>query len=100
MMMEHDPGPMPETLAPETLKLLHTALGGYVSSSTDAEDLRAALHTVAAEARAKRMLPEQLLVTLKDTWYGLPNVRSISQSDEQVRLLQSAVTMCIKEYYR
>ena len=45
------------------------------------------------------MLPEQLLVVLKDIWSGLPEVRSMTNSREQIRLLQRVVTMCIKEYY-
>ena len=40
-----------------------------------------------------------LLVLLKDVWGGLPEVRSMSDSREQIRLLQRVVTMCIKEYY-
>ena len=33
-----------------------------------------------AEARAKQMLPEQLLVVLKDIWYALPAVRAIDDA--------------------
>ena len=40
------------------------------------------------------------VIALKDVWYGLPSVRAMQQTDEQVRLLQRVVTMCIKEYYR
>ena len=45
------------------------------------------------------MLPEQLLGVLKSMWHSLPSVRAISDSSDQVRLLQRVVTMCIKEYY-
>jgi hypothetical protein len=54
---------------------------------------------MAAEAREKTVLPEQLLVVLKDVWYSLPGVQEMSDTTEQVRLLQRAVTMCIREYY-
>jgi hypothetical protein len=40
-----------------------------------------------------------LLITLKETWNALPEVRSMNDSREQVRLLQRVVTMCIREYY-
>jgi hypothetical protein len=45
------------------------------------------------------MLPEQLLVVLKGVWNGLPEVRTMSDSSQQMRLMQRVVTMCIKEYY-
>ena len=40
-----------------------------------------------------------LLVVLKDVWYSLPNVAAMRDPAEQVRLLQRAVTICIKGYY-
>jgi hypothetical protein len=54
---------------------------------------------MAGEARARSILPEQLLVVLKDVWSSLPEVRSTHESREQISLLQRVVTMCIKEYY-
>jgi len=54
---------------------------------------------MAAEAHAQAMLPEQLLVLLKDIWYSVPGVSAIRETTDQVRLLQRVVTMCIKEYY-
>jgi hypothetical protein len=62
-------------------------------------ELRAALRALAAEARAKSVLPESLLVALKDIWYGLPNLSAARAHTEQLHLLQRLVTMCIKEYY-
>ena len=54
---------------------------------------------MSAEARERAILPEQLLVVLKDVWGTLPEVRAMTDAGEQVRLLQRVVTMCIKEYY-
>jgi hypothetical protein len=54
---------------------------------------------MAREARDTAMPPEQLLVVLKDVWYSLPVVRQPKTPEDQVRLLQRVVTMCIKEYY-
>jgi hypothetical protein len=36
---------------------------------------------------------------LKDVWGTLPEVRAMTDTGAQVRLLQRVVTMCIKEYY-
>ena len=102
MMMAQDSSPPPsEWLAKETLQRATRALSEYLKDSeAGASGLRDALDVMAAEARSKKMLPEQLLVVLKDIWYGLPEVRGIEDSGEQIRVLQRVVTMCIKEYYR
>jgi len=102
MMMAHDSGPPPVTgLAEETVERARAALSHYLENADVAgEELRSALDAMASEARAKSMLPEQLLVVLKDVWYALPAVRSLDDSAAQIRLLQRVVTMCIKEYYR
>lgn len=102
MMMAHNSSPPPAAgLAEETVARARLALSQYLEDTdTHADTLRDALDEMAAEARAKSMLPEQLLVVLKDIWYALPAVRALEDSGAQIRLLQRVVTMCIKEYYR
>jgi hypothetical protein len=99
MMMAYDSTPNPAILAAETVEALRAALVQYVDAPSRGDALRLALQQMAAEAHAKSMLPEQLLIVLKDIWYSLPGVRSMSEPAEQVRLLQRVVTMCIREYY-
>jgi hypothetical protein len=102
MMMAHDSSPPPAPgLAEETVARARVALSGYLEDSeVHGQDLRDALNQMADEAREKKMLPEQLLVVLKDIWYALPAVRAVEDSTAQIRMLQRVVTMCIKEYYR
>jgi hypothetical protein len=102
MMMAHDSSPPPAAgLAEETVARARVALARYLDDSeAGGSDLRDALDAMATEARSKSMLPEQLLVVLKDVWYALPAVRSLDDSGAQIRMLQRVVTMCIKEYYR
>src|SRR5687768_6200456 len=102
MMMAHDSSPPPTAaLDEETVARARVALSNYLEDSDAAgPELRNALDAMATEARAKSMLPEQLLVVLKDIWYALPAVRALEDSGAQIRLLQRVVTMCIKEYYR
>jgi hypothetical protein len=102
MMMAHDPSSPPAAgLAEDTVAQARGALSRYLEDSeANGDELRGALDLMAAEARAKSMLPEQLLVVLKDIWYGLPAVRALDDSGAQIRMLQRVVTMCIKEYYR
>jgi hypothetical protein len=102
MMMAHDSSPPPAAgLDQETVERARLALSEYLMDPEgQGETLRVSLDEMAAEARRKSMLPEQLLVVLKDIWYGLPAVRAIDDASAQIRLLQRVVTMCIKEYYR
>ena len=102
MMMAHDSSPPPAAgLAEETVARARAALSHYLEDSeAGGDELRQTLDAMATEARSKSMLPEQLLVVLKDVWYALPAVRSLDDSGAQIRLLQRVVTMCIKEYYR
>jgi hypothetical protein len=98
-MMAHDSTPGHGALATETIEAVRSALAVYVAAPSDGDSLRQALDGMAAEAREKSILPEQLLVVLKDVWYSLPSVRAMREPTDQVRLLQRVVTMCIQEYY-
>ena len=98
-MMAHDSSRPSSRLDDESLNSVRLALRGYLQDSRDPSALQASLLLVATEARARDILPEHLLVILKETWSSLPEVRAISDAGEQVRLLQRVVTMCIREYY-
>lgn len=100
MMMAYDSSQTPPSrLTDATIDAVRAALRAYLSNSESSAVLQGALLSMASEARAKSMLPEQLLVVLKDLWNGLPEVRATSDTQEQTRLMQRVVTMCIKEYY-
>ena len=100
MMMAHDSSPPPSSrLDDELLTAVRVALRGYVSGAEHASALQASLLLVATEARARDILPEQLLVRLKEAWSSLPEVRAMRDAQQQARLLERVVTMCIREYY-
>src|SRR5688572_15127614 len=100
MMMAHDSIPTPPSgLAEETTEAVRAALVRYLRAPSNPTDLRTALNRMAEEARNKAILPEHLLVTLKHLWTSLPEVRAVADADEQTRMLQRVVTMCIREYY-
>lgn len=99
-MMAHDPGLPPSSpLDDHSLNSVRLALRAYLQDSEDPGAIQAALLQLATEARARNILPEQLLVTLKDLWSTLPEVRAMTDATHQVRLLQRVVTLCIREYY-
>ena len=89
----------PSRLEDATVNAVRDSLRRYLADSSDPVALQRALLRLSAEAHDKNLHAEQLLVQLKDIWYALPEVRTMTDTTEQVRLLQRAVTMCIKEYY-
>lgn len=100
MMMAFDSSQTPPTLLDEgTVSEVRTALRAYIADSAQPAPLQRALVVLADEARAKAMLPEHLLMVLKDMWHGLPEVRAMQDGSEQVRMLQRIVSMCIRQYY-
>jgi len=100
MMMAHDSSPTPPGgLAEDTIDAVRSALAHYLRAPGNPVQLRAALNRMADEARTKAILPEHLLITLKQLWTSLPEVRAVGDANEQTRMLQRVVTMCIREYY-
>ena len=99
MMMAHDSTPNRPTLDATSVEALESALQKYLVDAAEVATLQPALQRIAAEAREKKMLAEQLLVLLKDIWFRLPQVRKTPVGEQQTRMLQSVVTLCIREYY-
>src|SRR5258708_20232886 len=100
MMMAHDAGtPPPSPLADETIAALKDALRRYLSDGQSPSPLQTALMLAAREAHANHILPEQLLVPLKDLWSSLPQARAMSAPTEQVRLLHPHVTPVFHHYH-
>ena len=98
-MMAHDSSQPPSRLDDALFDDVRLALRAYLQDSTDSSALQASLVVLATEARARDILPEQLLVKLKEIWSTLPEVRAMTDASHQVRLLQRVVTLCIREYY-
>ncbi|MDB4899090.1 MAG: hypothetical protein JWN53_898 [Gemmatimonadetes bacterium] len=100
MMMAFDSSKTPPSrLDDETIDAVRVALRAYLADPTEPSSLQRALLSMATEARAKSIPPEQLLIALKEVWGSLPEVRTMSDTNRQTTLLQRIVTMCIKEYY-
>jgi hypothetical protein len=98
-MMAHDSSTPRRQLSAEAIAGLETALEKYLSSGTELSELQTAIRTISAEARERNIHAEQILVLLKDLWFGLPQIRTAAPGDQQPEMLQRAVTLCIREYY-
>ena len=97
--MAHDSSAPRRQLSAQAIARLEAALEKYLQTGSDVGDLQAAIRSLSAEARENSIHAEQILVLLKDLWFGLPQIRTASPGDTQPELLQRAVTLCIREYY-
>lgn len=86
-------------LDPSTISELRVALAQSVEAGDHSEQLKSLLARAATEARQKGIQAEQLLVSLKDIWYSLPDLASNPPDERQTRLLQQLIARCIQEYY-
>lgn len=99
MMMAHDSSVPRPDLSSTTIASLERALVVYLADPADTSKLDSALRSLTVEAREKQIHAEQLLIVLKDIWYGLPQVREAPNGDAQSALLQRVITQCIRQYY-
>jgi hypothetical protein len=98
-MMAFDRTPGSQSLDGATIRELRAALTRSLETGRHGDDLKVALGKCAAEAKRKGILAEQLLLSLKDVWYSLPEVGDQSGNELQTRLLQQMIARCIQEYY-
>src|SRR5688572_27095741 len=98
-MMAHDSSSPRPDLSASTIADLKQSLAKFLSNPSDSTGLDKALRVLTAEARAKHVHAEQLLVVLKEVWAGLPSIRSTPAGESQNALLQRVITQCIREYY-
>jgi hypothetical protein len=89
--------------SPEAMASLRIALKQWMDGggANDAS-LRLALHAVTAEARDRGIRAEELLVTLKTTWFavgGAPNAANSAAVSPNQKRLDELVTACIEAYY-
>ena len=62
-------------------------------------ELAKLLRKAGAEAREKKLRPEELLVVFKQLWNSLPEPVDPQSTDQRERLRQRLVTLCIQAYY-
>lgn len=87
-------------LPDEALEVLREALVAHARQDGGDDDLRHALTRFAAEARARTIPPETVLVQLKRVWHSIPLAEERNAPGKAAVALQRIVTMCIQEYFR
>ncbi len=104
MTPESPPGRRPQTarsLSAESVSLLRDAVRRSYDDPAGAEaQVREAVSSVAADARAQEMRPEELICAFKSLLDTMPETHASSSQSEESHLRARLVTLCIKAYYQ
>ena len=93
--------PHPRELSPQTTAALRAAVLRHLERSGDVDaSLGQAVAAVVAEARERKMRPEELILAFKNLYDALPEPSSAVARAEQMQLRERLVTACIRAYYQ
>ncbi|MFN2635461.1 MAG: hypothetical protein ABR585_00320 [Gemmatimonadaceae bacterium] len=82
------------------MKELRTALIDQLKKpDAPTSELVVLLQKVGREAREKDIRPEQLIIAFKELWNSLAESLRPQNSDQNERVRQQLVTLCIQAYY-
>ena len=77
--------------------MLETALALHAENrSLSCAEIEQPIAELCAEAKARGIQAETLIIELKQIWYAVPE----SASHEKAEVISHLVTMCIPEFYR
>ena len=88
------------TVPPAAIELLRNCIQAPKAGKAANEEIRAAVAPICAEARRFHVMPEQLLISLKELCHSLPEYESIRGARERGLFLETVVKLAIEEYYR
>jgi hypothetical protein len=93
--------PIPvSALSDSTMKELQAALTEQLKGPDGpTPELTRLLKKVGAEARQNNVKPEELIVTFKQLWNSLTESLRPQNVEQQERVRQRLVTLCIQAYY-
>ncbi len=101
-MMSPDSPQKPQSrdLSTQTTAALRAAVVRHLERRSDGDaSLARAVADVVAEARAREMRPEELILAFKNLYDALPEPASAVARAEQMQLRERLVTACIRAYY-
>src|SRR5690349_10554969 len=85
--------------AATSLNTLWNRTASPVGIDIPREELRRVAAAVSSGARAVNMLPERLLIVLKDSWAAHPALGAREDRQAMQRVLTEVVSLCICEFY-
>ena len=92
--------PEPRSLSESTLSAMREAVERVWNDPDGAEPvMQGALAQVVAEARARSLRAEEVIVSFKALLAAVPELNSSVRRLEAARLRERLITLCIKAYY-
>lgn len=85
---------------PETVALIQSTLTSFLEGTVTDGRVCETFSLLAAEADARQLRAEGMLVALKQIWNALPQVRALQDPQRRDQLLAHLVRLCIDSYYR
>lgn len=85
---------------PGAVETIRQSIAGRKVAPKINDRIREALALICDEAHKSQVMPEHLLVTLKDLCRALPEYERINGAREREEFLNALVTTAIEEYYR
>ena len=82
------------------VELLRSCIQSGKDGRDATEQILAAVAPICAEARRAQVMPEHLIVSLKELCRSLPEFEGIRGARERGAFLDTVVTLAIEEYYR
>lgn len=99
MYSDRTPTPLPAE-ASELLHQLWERLARSGIGDVERDELRRIARAVSDAAHRASLLPEQLIVAVKDSWGTHPVLLQPEERQEAQWVLTQVVTLCIHEFYR
>lgn len=100
MVAQHTFGGDDRFPSPETVALVESALTAFLDGTVSDSRVCEVFTLLAHEADALQLRAEGVLVALKRIWNGLPQVRTLADSERRELLLAQLVRLCIDSYYK
>ena len=98
--MQNEPESHPrQHLSAERLQELGSVARGYLSEQITDDELERVLTAVSRHARESGMKAEELIVTCKEVWRGIPADVPITESSTRSKKLERLVQICIEGYF-
>ena len=83
----------------ESEAALRAAIARRARGEASEGELGAALRRYARDAQRRHLRAEEVVIAFKSMWRALPEASDAFERQEQQRLLERLVTLCIREYY-
>ena len=83
-----------------TVERLRGCIQARKDGTAARDQIRDAIAPICEEARRSQVMPEELLISLKQLCNSLPEFGTLRSAEDRGAFLDTVVTLAIEEYYR